>query len=91
MFYDATGALRDMVPNHLFQILALVAMEPPASLEPEAIRNAKQQVFEAIRPISPQNAVRGQYEAGLIKGRILPAYRDSKGVSPTAGPRPILR
>ncbi|MDN7352232.1 glucose-6-phosphate dehydrogenase [Acetobacter senegalensis] len=82
VFYDATGALRDMVPNHLFQILALVAMEPPASLEPEAIRNAKQQVFEAIRPISPQNAVRGQYEAGLIKGRILPAYRDSKGVSP---------
>lgn len=80
-FYDATGALRDMVPNHLFQILALVAMEPPSSLKAEAIRNAKQAVFDAIRPISPDNAVRGQYRAGTIEGRAISAYRDSKGVA----------
>ncbi|GAN67643.1 glucose-6-phosphate dehydrogenase [Acetobacter orleanensis] len=82
VFYDATGALRDMVPNHLFQLLALVAMEPPSSLKAEAIRNAKQQVFDAIRPISPENAVRGQYAAGNVAGRKIAAYRDSPGVSP---------
>ncbi|OUJ03719.1 glucose-6-phosphate dehydrogenase [Acetobacter cibinongensis] len=82
VFYDATGALRDMVPNHLFQILALVAMERPVSLNSEEIRNAKQAVFEAIRPITPDNIVRGQYQAGTCKGRAVPSYRDSQGVSP---------
>ncbi|WP_395495500.1 glucose-6-phosphate dehydrogenase [Acetobacter sp. KSO5] len=84
VFYDATGALRDMVPNHLFQLLALVAMEPPSSLKAEAIRNAKQQVFDAIRPIMPENAVRGQYTAGTVAGRDIDAYRASPGVSPTS-------
>ncbi|MCX2560619.1 glucose-6-phosphate dehydrogenase [Acetobacter farinalis] len=82
VFYDATGALRDMVPNHLFQLLALVAMEPPSSLNAEAIRNAKQQVFDAIRAISPENAVRGQYTAGAVAGRTVAAYHDSPGVNP---------
>lgn len=73
-----------MVPNHLFQLLALVAMEPPSSLKAEAIRNAKQQVFDAIRPIMPENAVRGQYTAGTVAGRDIDAYRASPGVSPTS-------
>lgn len=81
-FYDATGALRDMVPNHLFQILALVAMEPPTSLKAEPVRNAKQQVFDAIRPITPENAVRGQYIKGRSGDRIIKAYRESMGVAP---------
>nr|WP_298795183.1 glucose-6-phosphate dehydrogenase [uncultured Acetobacter sp.] len=84
VFYDATGALRDMVPNHLFQLLALIAMEPPSSLKAEAIRNAKQQVFDAIRPISPENAVRGQYTAGTVAGRSIAAYRASPGVNPNS-------
>lgn len=82
VFYDATGALRDMVPNHLFQLLALIAMEPPLSLKAEAIRNAKQQVFDAIRHVSPDNAVRGQYTRGHVAGRSIPAYRASPGVAP---------
>jgi glucose-6-phosphate 1-dehydrogenase len=71
-FYDATGALRDMVPNHLFSLLTLTAMEPPASFEAEAVRDEKVNLLRAIRPIAPEDAVRGQY-AG---------YRAEKNVAP---------
>ncbi|MGI4861357.1 MAG: glucose-6-phosphate dehydrogenase [Janthinobacterium lividum] len=80
-FYEPTGALRDMIPNHLFQLLAMVAMEPPNSFSAETVRNAKEQLFEAIRPVAPENAVRGQYTAGTIDGRAVAAYRDSAGVA----------
>ncbi|NPD69277.1 glucose-6-phosphate dehydrogenase [Lichenicola cladoniae] len=80
-FYEPTGALRDMIPNHLFQLLAMVAMEPPNSFSAETVRNAKEQLFEAIRTITPENAIRGQYTAGKVQGRDVLAYRDSPGVA----------
>ena len=85
-FYDATGALRDMVPNHLFQLLAMVAMEPPASFDAEAIRNEKGKVLKAVRVYSPskakRNGVRGAYTAGKVKGVDIPAYTASPDVAP---------
>ena len=81
-FYDATGALRDMVPNHLLQMLSLVAMEPPASLEAEAIHDAKAALARAIRPIAPENAVRGQYGAGKIADKAVAAYTAASDVDP---------
>ncbi len=80
-FYEPTGALRDMIPNHLFQLLAMVAMEPPNSFSAETVRTAKEQLFEAVRPVKPEDAVRGQYTAGSVEGQPVAAYRDSPGVS----------
>src|SRR6476620_9694727 len=75
-FYETTGALRDMVPNHLFQLLAMIAMEPPSSFTANAVRNKKTELFEAIHPISPEDAVRGQYGSGEILGRKVLNYRE---------------
>jgi len=85
-FYDATGALRDMVPNHLFQLLAMIAMEPPNSFDAEAVRNEKGKVLKALRIYSMEeaaaNSVRGTYGTGNIDGKPLSAYRETKDVSP---------
>jgi len=81
-FYERTGALRDMVPNHLFQLLAMMAMEPPISFEADAVRSKKTELFHAIHPISPTNAVRGQYGAGVVLGRQARAYRQEPDVAP---------
>ncbi|HXU99755.1 MAG TPA: glucose-6-phosphate dehydrogenase [Caulobacteraceae bacterium] len=85
-YYDKAGALRDMVPNHLFQVLAMVAMEPPNSFDPEAVRAEKGRVIEAIRKLTHAEAlaqsVRGQYGAGTVGGRKMPAYRASPNVDP---------
>ncbi|MDR6899280.1 glucose-6-phosphate dehydrogenase [Rhizobium miluonense] len=85
-FYDATGALRDMVPNHLFQLLAMVAMEPPNSFDAESIRNEKGKVLKALRVYSREeaikNGVRGAYTAGPIAGRDLPAFTQTPDVAP---------
>jgi glucose-6-phosphate 1-dehydrogenase len=70
-FYESTGAFKDMVVTHLFQILAFMAMEPPTALEPHAISEEKNKVFRSMRPIDPANVVRGQYGG----------YRDMEGVS----------
>jgi glucose-6-phosphate 1-dehydrogenase len=84
-FYEQTGALRDMVPNHLFQLLAMTAMEPPISFDAEAVRSKKAEVIEAIRPITPEqalnDAVRGQYAAGTVLGHPVRAYRDEPNVA----------
>jgi glucose-6-phosphate 1-dehydrogenase len=82
-FYDATGALRDMVPNHLFQLLAMIGMEPPISFDAEAIRTEKGKVIDAILPINPAEAIRGRYSAGRIAGKAVPAYGDEPDVDPT--------
>ena len=66
-FYDATGAFRDMVVTHLFQVLAFVAMEPPSSLGAEHLRDEKQKVFDSLRPLDPRHAVRGQYAGYLAE------------------------
>jgi glucose-6-phosphate 1-dehydrogenase len=85
-FYDETGALRDMVPNHLFQLLAMVAMEPPNSFDAEAIRNEKGKILKAMRIYSPEeameNGVRGAYTSGHLAGKDLPAFTQTPDVRP---------
>ncbi|HXZ08676.1 MAG TPA: glucose-6-phosphate dehydrogenase (NADP(+)), partial [Paraburkholderia sp.] len=76
-FYEQTGAFRDMVPNHLFQLLGMVAMEPPNSFDAEAVRDKKADVFDAIQPLSPADVVLGQYE----KGPAGPGYREEPDVA----------
>jgi glucose-6-phosphate 1-dehydrogenase len=84
-YYDQAGALRDMVQNHLLQILCLVAMEPPVSFQADEIRSKKVDVLRAIRPLAPDSvaleAVRGQYGAGVIRGERVPAYRNEPNVA----------
>ncbi len=84
-YYDHAGALRDMVQNHLLQILCLIAMEPPVSFDANEVRNKKVDVLRAIRPILPENvhhvAVRGQYGMGSIDGKPVSAYRDEPDVA----------
>jgi glucose-6-phosphate 1-dehydrogenase len=83
-FYDSTGALRDMVPNHLFQLLSLVAMEPPARFDAHTVRSQKGEVLAAIqtqtREQALQNSVRGQYTEGVIGSEKIPAYRATPDV-----------
>jgi glucose-6-phosphate 1-dehydrogenase len=83
-FYEDTGALRDMVTNHLLQLLTLTAMEPPVALDADALRDQKVQVLRAMHPMTvdevTRRTVRGQYGAGTIAGRPLPGYRDEPGV-----------
>jgi len=81
-FYEATGALRDMVPNHLFQLVAMTAMEPPVSFDADAIRAKKAEVFKAVHPLTARDAVRGQYDAGAIDGQPATAYREESNVAP---------
>ena len=85
-YYESSGALRDMIQNHLLQITGLVAMEPPTSLEPAAIRNEILKVFQALRPIKSEEvkdvAIRGQYLASKIRGESVIGYREEKGVNP---------
>ncbi|HEY2068829.1 MAG TPA: glucose-6-phosphate dehydrogenase [Rhizomicrobium sp.] len=83
-FYEQTGALRDMVPNHLFQLVAMTAMEPPASFEADAVRARKAEVFKAIHPLNVDNAVRGQYGAGTMDGKNVPGYRQEENVDPAS-------
>jgi glucose-6-phosphate 1-dehydrogenase len=80
-FYEATGALRDMVPNHLFALLAMVAMEPPTGFDAAAVRAKKAEVFAAIPAVSPARAVRGQYAAGTVLGEAVNAYRNEANVA----------
>ena len=81
-FYERTGALRDMVPNHLFQLLAMIGMEPPISFDADAVRAKKTELFQAIHPVSPENAVRGQYGSGVVLGRKVRDYRHEPNISP---------
>jgi glucose-6-phosphate 1-dehydrogenase len=85
-YYDQSGALRDMVPNHMMQLISMVAMEPPYSFDADAVRDEKAKVLHAISPIKPeealQTAVRGQYGAGTEDGKPVPAYRTEDQVKP---------
>jgi glucose-6-phosphate 1-dehydrogenase len=87
-YYDRSGALRDMVPNHIFQLISLVAMEPPISFEADAVRDEQSKVLRAVNPMTPEqvlvSAVRGQYGAGRSLGRSLPDYRREPQVSPSS-------
>ncbi|MBB4128637.1 glucose-6-phosphate 1-dehydrogenase [Xanthomonas translucens] len=79
-FYDPTGCLRDMVPNHLFQLLAMIAMEPPAAFTPASMLRRRAEVIEAVRPLAPSDVVRGQYAAGAIGRNAVPGYREEDTV-----------
>ena len=85
-YYEEAGALRDVVQNHMFQLLALVAMEPPISFEADSVRDEKTKALRAIRPMQPeevlQRTVRGQYGDGIIDTRPAPAYRREPNVGP---------
>jgi glucose-6-phosphate 1-dehydrogenase len=84
-YYEESGALRDMIQNHLLQVMCLVAMEPPVTFDARAVRDEKSKVMEAVRPIDPakvdESALRAQYGAGFIDGRPVPGYRHEKGVT----------
>ena len=84
-YYEESGALRDMVQNHLLQVLSFVAMEPPDSLAPEDVRDRKTELLQAVRPLSTDDVVRGQYTAGVVEGREVPGYRDEERVAPESG------
>jgi glucose-6-phosphate 1-dehydrogenase len=86
-FYETTGAMRDIVQNHVLQVLSLFLMEPPTSFHPEAIRDEKVKLLRAIRPLDDEsdiaaNAVRGQYTRGGTREDLMPGYRDETGVDP---------
>ncbi|WP_068773851.1 glucose-6-phosphate dehydrogenase [Paenibacillus sp. FJAT-26967] len=94
-YYDHSGALRDMAQNHMLQMLAMMAMEPPSRLHPEDIRDEKVKVLRSLRPLEnaedvQRNVVRGQYSAGSHKGKELPAYRSEDKVNPESNTETYL-
>jgi glucose-6-phosphate 1-dehydrogenase len=93
-YYDTAGALRDMVQNHMMQLLCLVAMEPPVDLSADAVRNEKVKVLQALPRWSDEdvyrNVVRAQYTVGSIQGTEVPGYRQEKGVNPSSRTSPYV-
>jgi glucose-6-phosphate 1-dehydrogenase len=87
-YYDGSGALRDMVQNHLLQVAALVAMEPPTTIEATSIRNETLKVFQSLRPLTTHDlqhhVIRGQYTAAKVRGKQMAGYREEKGVDPNS-------
>jgi glucose-6-phosphate 1-dehydrogenase len=81
-FYESAGAIRDVFQNHLLQLVALTAMEPPIDFTSESVRNEKVKVLRAIRPPGPKRVVRGQYGPGYVEGKKVSGYREEPGVSP---------
>jgi glucose-6-phosphate 1-dehydrogenase len=85
-YYETSGALRDMMQNHLLQLLCIVAMEPPLSVTPDAVRDEKLKVLRSLKPFTPatlaQNVVRGQYRSGHVHGMPVPGYRKEPGAGP---------
>jgi glucose-6-phosphate 1-dehydrogenase len=83
-YYDQAGALRDMVPNHIMQLISLTAMEPPVSFHADAVRDEQAKILHAIQPLSSEEVltrtVRGQYGAGIINGQRVPGYREESDV-----------
>lgn len=87
-YYDHSGAMRDMVQNHLLQLVGMVAMEPPVVIEADAIRHEVMKVFQSLRPIKPEelqkHVIRGQYTGSTIKGQTVSGYREEQGVNPAS-------
>jgi glucose-6-phosphate 1-dehydrogenase len=81
-FYEQAGALRDVVQNHVMELLSFVAMEPPVSFQADAVRAEKVKVWKAISPIHPADTVRGQYGPGIVDGKAVPGYRQEERVHP---------
>ena len=93
-YFERTGALRDVMQNHVLQLLSLVTMEPPYSLDADSIRDEKAKVLRCLRPVSGEDlrcaVVRGQYGAGQIDGAPVPAYRDEDGVDPESSTETLV-
>jgi len=87
-YFEKAGILRDMVQNHIFQLLTLITMEPPSDLHPDSIRNEKVKVLKSLRPITSKEVDlytrRGQYTAGIVEGEEVPGYKEAEGVSPNS-------
>ena len=87
-YYEKAGALRDMIQNHVFQVTSLIAMEPPASLSANGVRDEKIKAMQSVRPLAATGldefAVRGQYGAGTVLGDTVPGYREEPGVDPNS-------
>jgi glucose-6-phosphate 1-dehydrogenase len=85
-YYEESGALRDIVQNHMMQLMSIVGMEPPSNFQAETVRDEKTKLLKAVRPIHPDdallNTVRGQYGPGWVEGQRVPGYREEKGVDP---------
>ena len=81
-FYEQSGAIRDIVQNHVLQLVALTAMEPPIDFDAESVRNEKVKVLRAIRTPAPEHVVRGQYGPGFVEGHEVPGYREEDRVAP---------
>ncbi|HEV2494294.1 MAG TPA: glucose-6-phosphate dehydrogenase [Terriglobia bacterium] len=85
-YYDGSGALRDMVPNHIFQLITLTTMEPPISFDADAVRDEQAKILRAIQPLSPEDVlnrtVRGQYGEGMVDSERVPGYRSEPRVAP---------
>jgi glucose-6-phosphate 1-dehydrogenase len=85
-YYDTAGALRDMVPNHIMQLISLTAMEPPVSFRADAVRDEQNKILRAIQPLSSEDVlsktVRGQYGPGMMDSQHVPGYREEEGVPP---------
>jgi glucose-6-phosphate 1-dehydrogenase len=85
-YYDQAGALRDMVPNHMMQLISLTSMEPPISFQADAVRDEQAKILHAIQPLSAEEVlrrtIRGQYGEGIVEGQRAPAYRAEEGVPP---------
>jgi glucose-6-phosphate 1-dehydrogenase len=81
-FYEAAGAIRDIFQNHLLQLVALTAMEPPIDFTADSVRNEKVKVLKAMHTPGPKHVVRGQYGRGFVEGKEVPGYRDEEGVDP---------
>jgi glucose-6-phosphate 1-dehydrogenase len=81
-FYEETGVVRDIVQNHLLQVFALVAMEPPAAFDADSVRDEKTKVLRATKPLAFETSVRGQYRPGYVAGQLVPGYREEPEVPP---------
>jgi glucose-6-phosphate 1-dehydrogenase len=85
-YFDSAGTLRDMVPNHIFQLITLTSMEPPSSFDANAVRDEQAKVLHAVQPLRSEDvlerAVRGQYGEGILEGKRVPAYRSEPNVVP---------
>jgi glucose-6-phosphate 1-dehydrogenase len=93
-YYEQSGALRDMIQNHTMQLLALTAMEPPVSLDAEAVRDEKVKVLKAIQPLTGRSGgdvARAQYAAGMMGGKPSKAYLEEDGIAAQSPPRPTRR
>jgi glucose-6-phosphate 1-dehydrogenase len=83
-FYEQAGAIRDIFQNHLLQLIALTAMEPPIDFTADSVRNEKVKVLKAMHTPGPRHVVRGQYGPGFVEGKEVPGYRDEEGVDPSS-------